>query len=307
VTFSSGLRPRPRAVASGARGGLARRAGVVALLLAVASHLPPSTAAAQVPCAGWCDGVPDPPSRVTTAHLTSLGLTAIAGGITAGIQQAIAGESAVKGFGRGMVGGVISWAGKFLSAEEWSGAGFAGRQLTAVGGSVILNASEGRDAFDRVMLPFGTLWLVLDRSSEWRVDFTIDLTGTIAAIYFVQADSQVDWDATFSAGAPVLVRPGSGDFRGRYVAGVIEVHERGAFSRAQVIAHERVHVAQSDLASVIWSMPLEGAILRRLGVSKRWSHRLHFGAHRGLNPVMNDLFGYNDNPLEREARLLSGT
>src|SRR5690606_9281721 len=142
-------------------------------------------------------------------HLTSLGLTAVAGGITAGIRQAIAGESPVTGFGRGMVGGAISWAGKFLSTKDWTGAGFAGRQLTAVGGSVILNASEGRDAFDRVILPFGTVWLVLDRSSERRVDFTVDLTGTIAAIYFVQAGSRVDWDATFSAGAPVLVRPGT--------------------------------------------------------------------------------------------------
>lgn len=82
-----------------------------------------------------------------------LGANVILAGITAGMRQALSSGSFEEGFAKGALGGAIAYGGRRLAVRDFAGAGFLGRQLSAVGISITGNAGEGVPALSRLTLP----------------------------------------------------------------------------------------------------------------------------------------------------------
>lgn len=196
-------------------------------------------------------------------------VNALIGGLSAGVSQAIRGGSFQDGFTRGAAGGAVAFGGRWVAVENFPGAGFLGRQLSAAGVSVVRNAGEGRSSLSRLAVPLGPLSLyVLRDSATTRVDARLDLHGTtwlLAAL----ADDRIVLDglATISAGAPVFRSPrhrlGSDGFhpRGLEIGGLILLgSDADNLPGRDVLAHERVHVLQYDFMQEVWGDPIEAWI-----------------------------------------------
>ena len=89
--------------------------------------------------------------------LNFLSLNALLGGLTAGIVSHLQDGSFRDGFVGGAMGGGVAYVGKRIAAARFSGAGFLGREVTAVGGSMARNASLGVGVLDTLVLPIGPL------------------------------------------------------------------------------------------------------------------------------------------------------
>ena len=198
-------------------------------------------------------------------------INALIGGITAGIGHELRGGSFRDGFLPGAVGGGLSYGGRRLSAERFDGAGLIGRQISAVGVSVVSNASAGRGNLDRLMFPVGPVHLYVDRTSERRFGAKLDVF-TAATVARALATEGLDFDLgrSVSSGAMVFIAPGrqaivSGDtVFGVASAGVILIGESNSLPREAIFAHERVHVLQYDFSFGAWSNPVEEWLLARL-------------------------------------------
>jgi hypothetical protein len=211
-----------------------------------------------------------------TRHFSVLSANAAVGALTGGVLQAISGGSFTDGFVRGALGGSLVYAGKFLAAQRLWGAGFAGREIAAVGTSVVRNASQGRPSFERLWLPAGPLpaWLAFDLGGRFSIRPQLDLAAA-AWLGSNLSDARLGFDLghSISAGAPVFTA------RLRAVESGDEVAQGVMISRSIVLsdpltglprdpdrtfAHERIHVLQSDFALGAWSAALTGAVLPRL-------------------------------------------
>lgn len=215
-------------------------------------------------------------TRAWMGDVTFLSLNALVGGLTAGVLQTLRDGSFQSGFARGALGGAVSYGGRRLAVEEFSGAGLLGRQVSAVGVSVVRNASEGVPALSRVSLPAGPVILVILRGERVHVRAEIDVNGAVwLSSALLDARLVLDTRATISAGAPVFRTPdhrlgSDGDHPNGIAVGGLVVLGRGSenLHGHDVLAHERVHVLQYDLVQEIWGDPLETWISRRLGVPK---------------------------------------
>lgn len=212
-------------------------------------------------------------TRAWMGDVTFLSLNALVGGLTAGILQTLRDGSFQSGFARGALGGAVSYGGRRLAVEEFSGAGLLGRQVSAVGVSVVRNASEGVPSLSRISLPAGPLILVVTRGERLDVRAEIDVNGAVWLSSALLDDRLVlDARATISAGAPVFRTPdhrlgSDGDHpAGMLIGGLVVLgHGTGNMRGHDVLAHERVHVLQYDLVQEIWGDPLETWISNRLG------------------------------------------
>jgi hypothetical protein len=197
------------------------------------------------------------PTPPWVGQFTVLSANAVLGGLTAGIIQELRGGSFKDGFTRGALGGVVIYAGKRIAAERFDGAGLLGREVAAVGSSVVRNASDGIGSLDRLILPAGFVRVYWNRKSR-DVGFKLDLVSAGLVAYAVFEDDLVfDARNTLSSGSPVfrtngkVITYGTGD---HHAAGVSRA---GTVFRAEVLpwgdeflerafAHERVHVLQDD-------------------------------------------------------------
>ncbi|HWP38144.1 MAG TPA: hypothetical protein VNL18_11380 [Gemmatimonadales bacterium] len=218
-------------------------------------------------------------------HFTVLSANAAVGALTGGILQALRGGSFADGFTRGAVGGALVYAGKRVAAEPPWGAGMLGREIAAVGTSVVRNAAAGRPSFERLSLPLGPLpvWLVIEQTPRVSIRPTLDLS---AAIWVGSnlSDQRLSLDVaqSFSAGAPVFnaelraIRSGDDIAQGVMVSRTITLSDplTGYPSDpARTLAHERVHVIQSDFALSAWGASVTDAVMGRLplgGFVSRW-------------------------------------
>ena len=114
---------------------------------------------------------PDP----GVGEVTFLGANTLIGALTGGIFQTLRGGSFADGFTRGALGGAVVYAGKRLSVERFSGAGFLGREIAAVGTSIVRNAGEGAATLRRLVLPVGPLRLYLQPKGSAVVNLKVDL------------------------------------------------------------------------------------------------------------------------------------
>lgn len=213
-------------------------------------------------------------TRAWMGDVAFLSLNALVGGGTAGLLQTLRDGSFQDGFARGALGGAISYGGRRLSVEDFSGAGLLGRQLSAVGASVVRNASEGAPVLSRLALPLGPVVVVVDRRRRTSVSAEVDATGAgVLIAAFLDDRLELDGGASLSAGAPVFRTPGyrlgSDGYHptGKMLAGLILLgHGAGSRPGQDILAHEQVHVLQYDFGQEIWGDPLESWIADRIGV-----------------------------------------
>jgi hypothetical protein len=286
------------------------------IVVALVSVLTSSSAlAAQSICA---PNMPCPPvheSRPgarTGAWARATALNAAIGGATSGLFALARGYPVLPAIGKGMAGGTVAFAGRAISGQDGSGAGFVGREVSAVGASMIANASDGRGILSRVALPLGPITLHIEHDSTTSLRAAVDVLATIFTAYAIaHPDFSFDWSASMSAGVPVFHAPTvqeDRNWRGGMVAGTILLRfDRDHPEWRQIRAHEQVHIGQHDLSARIWGEPLEAWLLGLLPrgdrVARHTDLGLDFLLWAGLHFLVSD---HRAVPWEREARLLAG-
>jgi hypothetical protein len=286
---------------------------------AAAALLGPTVAEAQCGGGARCRD-PEAAAPVPAApmqwrgELQVAGVNAAIGGVTAGVVARARGGSFVRAFARGFAGGTGVYAGTRLATARFASAGFLGREVAAVGASVVRNAADGRGSFDRLVIPLGIGRLDVDRTIPGATRFGLDLPAIATAVYAAtRPELRFDAAASASAGLPVFVaRHGfQGDnWEGRHMAGVIWLRENiageaGGTVHSRVLAHETIHAIQNDFAFIAWSRPVEQRMPRRMlgPVSRFVDLNLQVPALGAAS-----LFtGYDERPWEREAHFLAGT
>jgi hypothetical protein len=257
-----------------------------------------------------------------TGELAVLGANAVLGGVTAGLAQRLAGGSFRDGFTRGFVGGSVVYAGKRVAVERFGGAGLLGRELAAVGTSIVDNAAAGRGTLEQLVLPvfIGRVYIDTGIGSARppRLTPRLDALATFWTAYgFIESELSFDTRATLSSGTPVfrtdnreMVLGGdSAHAAGLALAGVIYLAEIPAWGRAwreRAFAHERVHALQMDQIFLKWTRPAERALIERLpragGVLRFVDLNLSSELLRGLALLFPD---HIDRPWELEAFYLA--
>lgn len=238
------------------------------------------------------------------------------GGLTAGGLRILRGGSLREGLESGLAGaagGALVYAGKRVAVQHWDGAGFVGREIAAVGSSVVWNASAGRGPVDRLVLPVGPVRLYLATTEGFRVTPKLDLSSTVA-IAVASLNGGIDWDRSLSAGAPVFYRsvPYAGEqVRGQHAAGVITYRDplgRDEFweGNLRTLGHEQVHVIQRDQSFLFWSEPAEEALLGSTRAGRALRRHVDVGFDVAASALVKQVIGYESRPWEREAHLLSG-
>lgn len=295
--------------------GSARRVRAAVLIAAGGALLAPHALAAQ--CVGEACRAP---ARSTAAspswsgELQVVGVNAALGAVTAGLLSKARGGSFTAAFGRGALGGVGVYAGKRVTTAGFRTAGLLGREIAAVGASVVRNAADGRGSFDRLVLPAGLARVYIDRTASSRVRVAADLSAMVATAYAAtRPELRFDLAGSVSAGLPVFLAEdgfqGAG-WDGRHAAGVIWLRETvarrdGGSVRSEVLAHETIHAAQNDFSFIVWSLPAEERFRRRmLGPISRY---VDLGLQVPALGVVSFLADYDRRPWEREAHFLAST
>lgn len=266
-----------RVIAEGLRARSPRSSIAFALLLACGPWCGP--AAAQRTLAQLTDG-PEAPGWV--GDFTLLAGNAVLGALTAGVLQALRGGSFQDGFARGALGGSVVYVGKRVAGERFDGAGLIGREIGAVGSSMVRNAAESQPTLSRFLLPVGPLALEVRRGQDAGVRPRVDVLTLGTVVWAtLQPELELDWGSSLSAGMPVFRARGLAiAFDGASVAGVTlpgtVILADPAFFPLEgaegIFSHERVHVVQEEFLRIAWSAPLERWLLPRVP-GGAWVHR----------------------------------
>lgn len=241
-------------------------------------------------------------------HLTGLLLNAVLGGLTSSIGQTARGKSLSQGFSSGALGGALVYGGKAVSGQRFAGAGMLGRQASAVGSSIVANAAASRKPLDRVVLPLGVTRFYWHRAHRNSLRLKLDVPATIASIYYArQRDVSLDVDRSFSAGAVVFVRHDFSLSAGKHVLSVIKLRQDSRTTMEASLAHEQVHVLQTDFSFVAWSEPAERWLLSKTRVGRTLGRYADFRLDALVLAGLNGIVPYANRPWEREAFFLSDT
>lgn len=246
--------------------------------------------------------------------LAALGGNALFGGLTAGVAQALRGGSFQDGFTRGALGGGVIYVGKRLAVQRFGGAGLLGREVAAVGTSVVRNAAEDRPSLSRLMLPLGPVRLYVEPRGTSPIRARVDLLS-LAWTGYAALTPELNWDAgaTLSAGAPVfrvrdrliVSRGDTSEAAGKAVAGVVLLGDIGRVDVEANFAHERVHVLQHDQIFFVWSDPLEEWAVRRLPGGAVLNRYVDLGLSGIFTAALAEIFtDYHTRPTEAEAAFL---
>jgi hypothetical protein len=250
------------------------------------------------------------------AQVETAAINVALGAVTGGGLRILRGGSLREGLTAGLAGaagGALVYAGKRVAVQCWDGAGFAGREVAAVGSSVVWNASAGRGVVDRLVLPIGPVRLYVASEQGLRVTPKLDLSSTVA-IAVAALNGEVDWERSVSAGAPVFYRSepyAREQVKGQHAAGVITYRDplgRREFweGNQRTLGHEQVHVIQRDQSFLFWGEPAEEALLGSTRVGRALRRHLDIGFDVAASAVVKQVVGYESRPWEREAHLLSG-
>jgi len=236
--------------------------------LVAAVTLMPHQAAGQASAAvadGYRLAQLDRPALLGTAGL--LGVNAVLAGVSVGLVRELRGGSFLEGFQGGALAGGVVFLGKVVAAQRFSGAGLAGRQLAAVGGSMASNLAASAPLLSRLELPLGPARVVLDSRTR-HLSLRADPLG-VAVLTYAVLDPRCRFDAgaTLSAGTPVFhadvpvlqVPLRGAQAVGMELSSVILLADMSAldrYTRADVLAHERVHTIQADAFQALWGRAL---------------------------------------------------
>lgn len=247
------------------------------------------------------------------------GANAALSGVVAGTLQRVRGGSFLDGFVRGAAGGVLTFGGKQLVTADVAGAGFLGRQVAAVGTSVVQNAGEGIGSFDELVLPVWFVHIHRSANSEVPVRLRLDLVTTGLFVHgLFESSWRVDWSRSLSSGAPVFRASAYDPDRDRWVgnarAGVVIVRERDQrMIRSRrleqaVFAHEFVHMVQHDQFAIGMGHTLQRGLLSRTRGGSWIDQRFDLGLQHVIAALSRQLFGDTHvDFLEREAHGVAQT
>lgn len=255
------------------------------------------------------------PGWVTPISLAAVNM--LLSGVTAGITQELRGGSFKDGFTRGSFGGLFIYAGKRVAVEDFDGAGLLGRQINAVGTSIVRNASDGIGTFDRLVLPVGVARVYWQRGAPQPWHFKIDALALGWTVYgVVEPELELNFGRTLSAGTPVFQTRGKiisfdsdGHAGGIAEAGIIflsDVPQWGDVFLEKAFAHERVHIMQLDQVFTTLNEPYDDYVLRRLpggSAINRWID-INLSSEL-LNLLSGVIDRHRDRPWELEAIYLT--
>lgn len=254
---------------------------------------------------------PPPPTESNKAarYAVAAGANVALGGLTGGIGEHRRGGSFWRGFVAGAAGGGLTFAGKQVSATRFTGAGVLGRQMAAVGGSVVNNAAAGRAPFARLVLPLGPVRAYVEPGRSRPIRVKIDAAQLVGIGYAgTRPGAQLDVGASLSSGAPVFRVGDEWGHRAGHVAGVVLMTDHAIAREGRyALAHERVHVGQYDFAFLAWSEPAERWAAERSGVLGRLNRYVDFGANAAFFGALTFVVPPQVSPWEAEAYLLSDT
>jgi hypothetical protein len=250
-------------------------------------------------------------------QVSALGTNVLLGGLTAGLWQELRGGSFRDGFTRGALGGAFNYAGKQVAGRKFEGAGLVGRELAAVGSSVIRNASEARPTFQQLSFPLGPMRLHVNPSS-WRFDASLDVAGAAWLAWSI-AEPELEFSVSesLSAGAPVfqtrnrlIVHRASRVHGGGFTLdGVVlqsDIPAWGTPFLQRALAHERIHVIQGDQISHTLIEPGTEWVMGKIPYGRRIGQRLDFNVSSELLGLLSRFFDrHADRPWELEAIYLS--
>jgi hypothetical protein len=294
--------------------------GLLALLPLLAHTAPAAgqCAPGPGPLAGVaaCPGAEPYDSPRWSNHLTAFGANVLLGGLTAGFAQELRGGSFRDGFIRGALGGTTVYAGKRIAGQRFDGAGLLGRQVAAVGTSVVRNASAGRGSFSRLMLPFGPVRLYVEPGAARPLQPKLDLSGLAFLAYGVfNDDLYFDTRRSFSAGIPVFrtedapidwLTDGS-ELEGLATAGVVYLADYWSREeRDHTFAHERIHVLQTDFVLGAWTDPVEDWALSHHPVGRSIARWVDINLATNLLSLLGGPFDHDERPWEAEADYMAG-
>lgn len=282
-----------------------------ALLIGIAAFLPIlSTATAQP--------VPHHESDWAShglGEVAFLGLNALIGGVTAGVWRELGDATFQDGFAAGALGGSVVYAGKRLAAESFPGAGLLGRDVAAVGSSVVRNASDGRPLLDSLVVPVGPVRLYASSNRGFRPRVEASLPDLYWMTYGLVEDRlRLDLAESLSSGAPVfesdrsLVDIDDEPISGAAAGGVVFLSPLADEERDRVLAHERTHVLQADFIYHAWFRPLEDGVTVRLprrGFVDRVDYDIAYPTLRWGMAALGWLDRF-DAPIQAEADFLEG-
>lgn len=278
-------------------------------------------AAAQAPPVSITPNRPDSPRWA--GHFTVLAGNATIGALTGGVLQKLKGGSFKDGFVRGALGGTVGYAGKRVAVQNFWGAGFLGREINAVGVSIVRNGSDGEPTLSRLYLPLGPLPMraTLGFTHGFQVQPQLDLTATgWLAAGLLGSGLKLDVAESLSSGAPVFQAEGrwlvesEHSVRGYAVSRSVFLGDPGFYRgapapQADVLAHERVHVLQQDFVLTAWSDPFARLALSRFGAGRRMQRYVTLDALAWVVGTVSRLTYGSDRlerfPAEFEARFLS--
>jgi hypothetical protein len=249
-------------------------------------------------------------------HVSIAASNIVIGGLTAGIFQELRGGSFKDGFARGALGGVFTYTGKRITAQRFAGAGFLGREVAAVGSSIIRNAGAAQPMFSLLDLPVGFI-RVQYRPATRRITASLDLNTAYWTAYGIaEPELHLDVDETLSAGAFVFRTKNkiiaSNEFTphaGGTFAGMVMQSNVPAFGQpllSRVLGHERVHVSQHDQIYTTLLAPGERWLFSKTPAGARIDRVVDLNFSTELLVFLNRLFPDHWNrPWEAEANYLS--
>lgn len=250
---------------------------------------------------------PPPEGGRTGDHMLAAGLNALIGGLAGGGIAILSDRPIGRAIVGGAAGGALGYGGKVIAVEQWQGAGFVGRQLGALGASLISNAAEGERPFERILMPVGPTYFVIHPSGR-QVHLKVDVPSVLHVAYAsVHPSMQMDWNSTLSSGVPVFVDSRTARGHGRYLFGTIVLvqptgHELGGAHTSRVLRHERVHALQHDFSTIVLNGRLDRLLIP--GADRFERHavlRTDFLIWGGLALILP----VDSQPWEREAYFLT--
>jgi hypothetical protein len=306
---------------------VARLTWLLALLATVAAGAVPAPAGAQIlpqaPPAAFPAPTPAPRDRAEIM-VGVLAVNATLGAATAALARLTSPgdphrrDAVLKGMGWGALGGSLSFAGKFVASGGARHGGIAGRQIAAVGSSIVHGAAFGSSALEQVVVPLGPIRLYA-RTAEAgdsgrtvlgrKVRAKLDAAGFLGLTYeLARSDSRFDVAESLRSGAPVFqsanVPTGAVYRGGEQYLGVVWLI-RDPDRRDLVLRHERVHVIQYDQRFIFWGARLDQAVLGSFRHGERIARWIDLGLIEMPWAAATRGMGYERRPAEREAHLLS--
>jgi hypothetical protein len=252
-----------------------------------------------------------------SGHLAVLGGNALLGGLSAGVASRIRGGDFSDAFLRGLAGGAVVYGGKRVAVEPFGGAGLLGRQLSAVGASMVRNAGDGLPALERLSLPAGPLWVHL-QAERPHIRASVDLMATGWLISgLANPDLRFDAGLSISSGSHVFVADNriidtESEFHAHAITepGMIAMGRVPAFGRrvaSEVFRHEIVHVLQMDQLFLSVTRPGEQAVLGRVPGLRRAAPWVELNLSGLLLGALGGPFdSWASRPWETEALFLTG-